>query len=456
MGLTTFSTGLSGLATNSQGLNVIGNNLANLNTVGYKSSNISFTDVLGQTFGTSGTAKSGNTMHIGLGAQVGAVRQSFGQGSLQTTNNPLDLAIQGKGFLVVKREGVQSYTRAGNLHLDADGNVVTENGSNVQGYSRNAVTGLIDPNMGISSIKMPSGLDNPVVTSQFEIAANLDADAPDGTQFNSSVQVYDSLGKPHMATLTLQKEITGGATPVTRWRFDLTIPRNEVAGIASTNTEKLSLITGDVAAATPSAGALVFDGQGTMTSAYLGADPAGAPPALANITIPNTGVTLPTMAGGGVLSSAITWNLLNSVTAQPNVTAYASPSDITASSQNGAAAGALTNLSVQADGTISAVFGNGKTVNVAQVVLAQFSNVDGLVSQGGGFYAESAASGASFFGVPGEGGRGQITSGALEQSNVDLATELTKIITFQRGYQANARIITVTDQIMQETMNLRQ
>lgn len=455
MGLTTFSTGLSGLATNSQGLNVIGNNLANLNTVGYKSSNISFTDVLGQTFGAAGTAKSGNTMHIGLGAQVGSVRQSFSTGSLLTTNNPLDVAIQGKGFLVVQNGNGQFYTRAGNLKLDADGSLVSESGANIQGYTRNPSTGAIDPNLGLSSVKIPSGLANPVATSEFELAMNLDADAADGAQFNSSVQVYDGLGQPHMATLTLQKEISGGATPVTRWRFDLTIPRNEVAGIPATNTEKLSLITGAVATAAPAAGALLFDNNGKLTSAYVGTDPA-TPPALANITIPATGVTLPQMANGASLSSGISWKLINSETGLADISAFASPSEITASSQNGAAAGSLNNLSIQSDGTISAVFSNGKTVDVAQLVLAQFSNVDGLLAQGGGLYAESSASGASFFGTPGEGGRGQLTSGALEQSNVDLATELTKIITFQRGYQANARVITMTDQIMQETMNLRQ
>ena len=455
MGLTTFSTGLSGLATNSQGLNVIGNNLANLNTVGYKTSNISFTDVLGQTFNTVGTAKSGSTMHIGMGAQVGSVRQVFSQGSVQTTNNPLDVAIQGKGFLVMKTDAGQSYTRAGNLHVDADGDLVAENGTNVQGYTRNPSTGLIDSNLGLSSIKMPSGLANPVVTSNFELAMNLDANAANGTQFSSSVQIYDSLGQPHVAAITLQKEIGGGATPTTKWRFDITIPRNEVAGIAATNTEKLSLITGAVATATPNAGTLVFDNAGTLSSGYLGADPATAP-ALANITIPGAGVTLPQMAGGANLSAGITWKLLNSDTGLKNISGFASPSEITANRQNGAAAGTLSNLSIQGDGTISAVFSNGQTVNVAQLVLAQFANVDGLIAQGGGFYAESTASGASFFGVPGEGGRGHLTSGALEGSNVDLATELTKIITFQRGYQANARMITLTDQIMQETMNLRQ
>jgi flagellar hook protein FlgE len=453
MGLSTFSTGLSGLATSSQGLNVIGNNLANLNTVGYKTSDISFTDVLGQTFSTPGTPASGDMATIGLGAQVESVRQIMTQGTIQTTNNPLDVAIQGKGFLVVKNNNGQFYTRAGNMHLDANGNLVSENGSTVQGYVQNPATGLVDPNLGLSSIKMPSGVGSPLATSNFELAMNLDANAADGTQFNTSVQVYDSLGKAHIATLSLQKHISGGATPATTWAFDVTIPNNEVAGVAASNTQKFSLVTGTVATATPAAGTLVFDNSGKLTSAYVGTAPATLP-ALANLTIPASGVTLPNMANGATLSSGITWKLLadNGIS---NISGFGSPSEVTASNQNGAAAGTLSNLAIGSDGTISAVFSNGKTTNVAQIVLAQFSNVDGLTSQGGGFYSESAASGASFFGVPGQGGRGQLASGALEQSNVDLATELTKIITFQRGYQANAKLITVTDQIMQDTVNMK-
>jgi len=454
MSLTTFSTGLSGLAANSQGLNVIGNNLANLNTVGFKASNISFTDVLGSTFGALGSVKSGNTAQIGLGAQVSGVRSSFTQGSVQTTNNPLDVAIQGKGFLVADNGSVRQYTRAGNLHMDSDGNVVTENGSAIQGYTRNPATGLIDPNQGLSAIKIPTGLNDPAPTSLFELAMNLDADTPDGAQFNTSFQVYDSLGKPHLATLTLEKSITGGATPVTTWHFDITIPNKEVAGVAATDTGQRSLITGNVSTG-PDAGGLLFDNTGKLTSAWLGSDPS-TPPALADLTIPDTSVTLPLMASGASLNTAgIQWKLLGDK-GTPNVSGFAGPSEVSASTQNGAAAGSLNSLGIQSDGTVSAVFSNGKTMNVAQLVLAQFRNVDGLVAQGGGFFAESSASGPSLVGAPGEGGRGQLTGGALEQSNVDLATELTKIITFQRGYQANARVITLTDQIMQETMNLRQ
>ena len=454
MGLTTFSTALSGISTNSQGLSVVGNNLANLNTVGFKSSAVSFTDVLGQTFSTPGTPKSGSIMSIGLGSQVSSVRQAMGQGTIQSTSNPLDVAIKGKGFLVIKNTDGQFYTRAGNLHLDSDGNLVSDSGGEVQGYIRNPSTGKIDSTLGLSSIQMPTGVDSPIVTSGFELAMNLDAAAPSGTNFNTAIQVYDSMGRAHIATLTLQKEISTGSTPTTLWRFDVTIPNNEIAGVAITNTQKFSLITGAVATATPTAGALVFDSAGKLKSAYTGADPSTLPP-LADITFPPNTVTLPSMSNGATLSPSFTWKIMaDPVTAE--ISGVTSPSEVTASVQNGAGAGLLSNLAIGPDGTISAVFSNGKTSQVAQLVLAQFANVDGLIPQGSGLYAENIASGTPLFGTPGTSGHGQLVSSALEQSNVDLATELTKIITYQRAYQANARMITVTDQIMQETMNLRQ
>ena len=453
MSLTTFSTGLSGLYTSSEALNVVGNNLANLNTAGYKASDISFSDVLGEQFTTPGTATSGNTASIGLGAQVSSVRANFGQGSLKTTNNPLDVAIQGSGFLVVNNAQGEFFTRAGNLQLDANGNLVTQAGANVQGYLQNPATGQID-NTVLQSIKIPSGLNNPVATSQFNVGMNLDASAAKGTEFTTSIQVYDSLGKPHTATLTLAKDVSAGTNPTALWRFDITIPNNQVAGVAATDTQQYSLLTGKVATTPPAAGALAFDGNGKLKSAYVGADPTTLP-ALANITIPAT--SLPQLANGGSLSTTgISWTLLDATTGTSNISGFGSPSEVTASSQNGAAAGSLNSLSIQSDGTISAVFSNGTTTNVGQIALARFSNVGGLVDQGGGLYSSSVGSGTPFVGAAGQGGRGTLNGGALEQSNVDLATELTKIITFQRGYQASAKIITATDQIMQDTIAMKQ
>jgi flagellar hook protein FlgE len=453
MSLTTFSTGLSGLYTSSEALNVVGNNLANLNTAGYKSSDISFSDVLGEQFTTPGTAISGNTASIGLGAQVSSVRANFGQGSLKTTNNPLDVAIQGSGFLVVNNAQGQFFTRAGNLQLDANGNLVTQAGANVQGYGQDPATGQIDTTV-LSAIKIPSGLNNPVATSQFNVGMNLDASAATGTAFTTSIQLYDSLGKPHTATLTLAKDVSAGASPTAIWRFDVTIPNNQVAGVAATDTKQYSLITGAVATTPPAEGALTFDGSGKLTSAYLGADPATLP-ALANITLP--AANFPQLADGGSLSTnGITWNLLDATTGASNISGFGSPSEVTANSQNGTAAGSLNSLSIQSDGTISAVFSNGTTTNVGQIALARFSNVGGLIDQGSGLYSSSQGSGTPFIGSAGQGGRGTLNGGALEQSNVDLATELTKIITFQRGYQASAKIITATDQIMQDTIAMKQ
>jgi flagellar hook protein FlgE len=445
MSLNTFSIGLSGLNANTEGLTVVGNNLANLNTVGFKGSNVTFSEVLGETLATGS---------VGLGVQVSSVRPSFTAGTVQSTNNPFDVAIQGKGFLILNDGTGNMYTRAGNLHLDKDNNLVADNDARVQGFLQDPATGKIDPNLGLQSIKLPSGLDAPITTSQLQAIMNLDANAPSGTKFTTSFQIYDSLGQTHTATINMQKEISATTPPVTRWRFDVTIPNKDVAGVAATNTQKRSLITGNVAVEPPAEGALLFDSTGKLVSAYLGADPA-TPPALADLTIPATGATMPTMATGGTLSPAIKWKLLTD-TGAPAVSGYSNPSEVTFSSQNGASAGSLSSFSINPDGTISAVFTNGKNVNFAQIALAQFNNVDGLTTLGGGLYRESAASGSAFIGAPGESGRGRLLGGALEQSNVDLATELTKIITFQRGYQANAKIITVTDQIMQEAMNLKQ
>jgi flagellar hook protein FlgE len=205
MGLNTFSAALSGLSMNSMGLNVVGNNLANLNTIGFKSGNISFTDVLGQTFSTGGTAQSGAISSIGSGAQVGSIRQAMTQGTFMTTNNPLDVAINGKGFFVVRNNNGQFYTRAGNLRMDANGYLVSDAGAEIQGYMRNPVTGLVDRNLGMSSLKIPSGIDNPIATSQFQLAMNLDGNAADGATFSTPIKIVDSLGKEHVATLTLEK-----------------------------------------------------------------------------------------------------------------------------------------------------------------------------------------------------------------------------------------------------------
>lgn len=452
MSLTTFSTGLSGLSTSSAALNVVGNNLANLNTTGYKSQDVTFSDVLGQEFATPGTPTSGNTASIGLGAQVSSVSADFSEGTITSTGNPLDVAIQGNGFLVVDNTQGQFYTRAGDLQMDANGNLVSASGANVQGYMMNPTTGKIDTST-LTSLQIPSGLANPIATSNFNLGMNLDSSAAVGTQFSTSIQIFDSLGQPHVATLTFDKEAGSGSSSST-WGFDITIPNKEISGVPSSDTQQYSLLTGAVATNPPAAGSLVFDPSGKLTSAYIGTAPASLP-ALANLSIPPSGTTMPALADGGTFASSINWQLMDSAGAA-TVSGFANASAVSASNQNGAAAGTLSSLSIQSDGTISAAFSNGSTVNVGQIALAQFDNNSGLVQQGGGLYGASEASGSAFIGAAGAGGRGTLLGSSLEQSNVDLATELTKIITFQRSYQASAKIITATDQIMQDTINMKQ
>ncbi len=389
MDLNTFTTALSGLDANAQGLSVVGNNLANLNTVGFKESSISFEDVLGQAF-ASGVGGSGE-INLGGGVQASAITSNWASGSLQTTSNPLDVAIQGPGFLVMNNANGTYYTRDGDLKLDANNNLIGDNGMSVQGYMQNPATGQIDPNLGLQNIQLPAGLESPQITSQFQLAMNLDASAPSGTQFTKSIQVYDSVGTAHTATMTLQKSVSTATPPVTSWGFDVTIPETDVAGSSPTSTAQLSLITGAAAVNPPAAGTLIMDSSGNLSSAYVGTAPA-TPGALTDLQFPPTGVTLPAMADGGTLSPSLTWNLTNSTS---TVSGFSSASAVSFSSQNGEAAGSLSNMTVGPDGTISATFTNGKTVSFAQVALAQFSNVDGLNPMGGNLYQETPASGDS-------------------------------------------------------------
>lgn len=452
MGLSTFSTGISGLTANSQGLNVTGNNLANLNTVGFKSSTISFAEVLGQTY----AAPNSGFMHVGLGTQVGSVRPLFTQGGPQSTSNPLDVLIQGKGFFVLSGgNGGNFYTRAGNFKLDSNGVIVGTNNLPVMGYAKDPITGVIDTSTLPKAIKLPSGLSSPLPTSTFELGMNLDSNAPAGTQFSTTFQVFDSLGAPHLATLTLQKKAPAGTPPTTDWDFDITIPNKDISGVASTNTQKFSLMTGAVAAAAPNGGSLRFNSAGQLVAAWTGATPP-ATPSLANLSIPPASVTWPDLGNGGRLSTVgMTWNLLGAG-GSPNISGFASASTVTSTNQNGTAAGSPSGITVQSDGTITASFSSGQTIDIARMAIAIFNSPEGLVPRGSGLFSEHSSSGSPSIGAPGDGGRGLLLGGSLEGSNVDLATELTNIITFQRGYQASARIITVTDQVLQETINLRQ
>jgi flagellar hook protein FlgE len=420
MAVGSFSAGLSGLNANGAYLSVIGNNLANINTVGFKSSSVTFQDLVSQTVGGSSV----NPMQIGLGVTTGAISPVFSQGAIENTREATNVAIQGNGFFVVRGSGGNSYTRAGNFTFDSAGKLVTPDGQYAQGYtSINATTGAINTTGTIGDITVPPGvLRAPVATTSFRTQSNLDSNAAVGATFTTAVQIYDSLGKPHVATILYTK------TAASSWSYEVTVPSTEATGTAGTTAGTIRL--GPV-------GAITFNGVGTMTAPAADVSLAG-----------------PTTWSNGATVNAITWDLYDA-NATPSLTGFQSASSTSSISQNGSAPGQIDNITITADGTIMATFGAGQTVAVAQLALATFNNPKGLLKLGQSRFGESQAAGIANIGVAGGGGRGTLIGSALEGSNVDIAQEFTNMILAQRGYQANSKTITVSDELLVETLSLK-
>ncbi|MBI4265884.1 MAG: flagellar hook protein FlgE [Acidobacteria bacterium] len=419
MAVGSFSAGLSGLNANSVYLSVIGNNLANINTVGFKSSSVTFQDLVSQTVGGS----SGNPMQVGLGVTTGAISPVFSQGAIENTREATNVAIQGNGFFVVRGASGNSYTRAGNFTFNSDGKLVTPDGQFVQGYTTiDPATGQVITTGQPSDISVPPGiLRAPVATTQIRTQTNLDSTAAVGATFTTAVQIYDSIGTPHIATILYTK------TAANTWSYEVTVPSTEATGTAGTTagTVRIGAI-----------GTLTFGGNGTMTA-------------------PTADVSLsgPTTWSNGATANAITWDIFEGTTA--SISQFASTSATSSISQNGSAPGMIDNISISADGTIVATFGAGQTVPVAQLALTSFNNPRGLVKLGSSRYGESQAAGIPNVGVAGSGGRGTLIGSALEGSNVDIAQEFTSMILAQRGYQANSKTITVSDELLLDTLNLK-
>jgi flagellar hook protein FlgE len=421
MAVGSFSAGLSGLNANGVYLSVIGNNLANINTVGFKSSSVTFQDLVSQTVGGG----SANPMQVGLGVTTGAISPVFSQGAIENTREATNVAIQGGGFFVVRGATGNSFTRAGNFTFSNEGKLVTPDGQFVQGYtSVDATTGAIITTGAVGDITVPPGvLRAPVATTQFRTQTNLSASAATGDTFTTSVQVYDSLGSPHVATVTYTKQAAAGT-----WNYAVTVPGADITG--GTAGTPFSVGTGSVA----------FNASGALTTVN------GAAPA--DVTI-----ATPTWKNGAAASS-LKWDLVDANN-QASLSGYNATSATSSISQNGSAPGMIDNISVSADGTIVATFGAGQTVAVAQLALASFNNPKGLVKLGSSRYGESQAAGIPNVGVAGSGGRGSLIGSALEGSNVDIAQEFTQMILAQRGYQANSKTITVSDELLVDTLALK-
>ncbi len=412
-----FSASLSGLNANQQKLNVIGNNLANINTVAFKASSVQFMDLVSQTVGGG----SANPMQVGLGVTTGAISPNFNQGGLENTGVPTHVAVQGRGFFVVGNgANDRSFTRAGDFSFDANGRLVSSEGLPVQGYTEvDAATGQIITTGQPGDIVVPPGvLRAPGPTTLFSTNTNLDAKAAVGDTFTASVQLFDALGAEHVATVTYTNTAPGA------WSYDISVDGGEVTG--GTAGTPSSIATGNV----------TFGPTGLLT----------APAA-------DVVVTSPAWANGAAPTN-FSWDLIDG-NGTPSLTGYAATSATSSITQNGFAAGSISPISIDSFGRIQATIGTGRTITIAQLALANFSNPQGLVKLGANRFSETEGSGIPNIGTATTGGRGSIFGGALEQSNVDIAQEFTQMILAQRGYQANARSITVVDELLVETLNLK-
>ena len=407
-----FSIPLSGLDAASSALSVISNNLANLNTTGYKKQDASFKDLFYQTIGDTGA---GDPVQMGAGTAVSAISSKFTDGSLNTTGVATDVAVTGNGFFVVQKNGEMLFTRDGHFTTDTAGNLITQNGESVMGYA--AVNGVIPPAQTLSPIVLGQGLSSPpLATTTLQMTSNLDASAATGATFSTPISVNDSLGVAHVITFQFTK------TGANAWSYNATIPAADVGAVGA----PVSISTGN----------LTFNGNGVLTA-----------PA-ANIA----GIAVNGLADGAT-NLNLTWNLFDANN-NPLITQVASPSTTTGTSQNGYSSGTLLNFNIGSDGVIQGTFTNGKTTPIAQIALGTFADEQGLMRIGNNDFNASLASGAPVIGAPQLGGRGTLTGGALEQSNVDIATEFANMIVSQRGFQANAKVVTTFDEITQNTIDL--
>jgi flagellar hook protein FlgE len=409
--------GISGLRTHQTMMDVVGNNIANVNTAGYKSSSTVFQDVLSQTLQGAGAPANGaggtNPAQVGLGVKLGAISTNFAQGATQLTGRATDLAIQGDGFFAVQQGGENLYTRSGSFNFDANGQLVTPSGASVLGWAAQA--GVVNPNGPLEPVRLPIGQTlPPVQTGTVRLGGNIpdttyDA-AADPVSITNGVTIYDSQGAP------IKLSVTYTQTADDAWSVEATAPNAD--------------------GSTPDA----VVGSGTLTW-----DSATGTFAESDMTLAPTGAV-------GVFTEPVT--VLFGTPEEP-MTQYAGSNSVSALEQDGAAIGALQSFTISPNGTVMGIFSNGMQEAVAQIAMANFANPGGLEKVGGSMYRPSPNSGLVQTGIAGEGGRGTLSGGTVEMSNVDLAQEFTNLIVAQRGFQANSRVISSSDELLQDLVNLK-
>lgn len=448
-----FQTGLSGLNAASKNLDVIGHNIANANTTGMKASRAEFGELIASSMG-SASGKS-----AGIGVQVATVGQQFTQGSISTTGNPLDAAINGSGFFqITQTDGSAAYTRDGSFKLDKDGYLKTNTGANVMGYPTNAEG--VATGRTLDKLQVPTAAPIPASqTAAVKARFNLDARAklaatvpvtPRST-YGTSINVYDTQGVASPVQMYFQKSDNN------KWDVYLGLDEpNATPPVAFTSVGTIEFDTSGKIIAP--AAKLWYDANGKPV-------PDGDPSAVNSKDI--MGLSLPVGSipsknpnePSGFLTQIVTVNLgeymPNGTTLKDSVTQFGSAFAVSDLTQDGYSAGDLTGMAISDAGLITARYSNGQTKYTGQLALADFRNAQGLMPVGGNAWAATFESGTPVQGMPGVGKFGMLRAGALEDSNVDLTAELVNMMTAQRSYQANAQTIKTQDQVIQTVVNLR-
>jgi len=413
--------GVSAISATQTDMNVIGNNISNVDTTAFKSSQVSFATQLSQTIqGAQAPANGGGTtdpIQIGLGVKIGSISVQEAQGGLQSTGAPTDMAIQGNGyFMTASPTGAINYQRDGHFAVDSAGQLVdASTGDKVLGYPASA-TGVVNTAATItpaSTISVPVGsLTTAQATSTVTYSGNLDAGTVNPANYTRSVNVYDSQGNAQTITLTF----TPSATVPNQWGWT-------AAGTTLSPNTTLTTPTG-----TTNQGTITFNTDGIETAST------------GSLQLTSTATTSPQNIA---LNFAGTSQLATSSTLAP-------------SSQDGYATGTLQSFTVDQTGTITGVFSNGQALSLGQIALANFSNPGGLSSAGNNQYQTTADSGVPQVGIANQNGLGTISAGYLEQSNVDLATELTNMIITERSFQANTKVVSTVDDMLNDLIQMKQ
>lgn len=406
---------VTGLRAHQVMVDVTSNNIANVNTSGFKASRATFSETLAQTVRGGGLATGAqggvNPLQIGLGTRIAGVVASFHQGALQLTGRQTDLAIQGDGFFAIDRNGQQLLTRNGSFGWDSQGALVTNDGGRVMGWALDA-NGQIPTGGPTGPITIPTGPLAPVATQNVVVAGNIKEGMPVGGTAITTSTVYDSLGSAHELTITMTKQATAGD-----WEAQISYKDD----------------TGTIIDITPAVPPIInFDNTGALTTP-------------ASFTL--NGVTF-----GAAASQDITFHMGDET--HP-LTQYDRANTMDVPTHDGTAGAELVSVTFGADGTVNALYANGETRIQGILAMANVVNREGLLRIGDDMFAASLTSGEPTYGWAGTGSLGSLAPGSLEGSNVDLANEFTNLVLAQRGFQANSRVISTSDEMLSDLVNIK-